>query len=477
MEKRILIVDDEPTLRLSLKKILEDKNYKTLCTSSIEETLKLSPHLSFDLCIVDLNLTDGKGTQLISQLKTKHPYIQSILITGEQSINTAIAEAIHKGFFYFVTKPFDVDVLLKVVEKACFQGKILKQNDNLKKNIKKQFHFSKIIGQSESVLKLTELMHKVAKSNSNLLVTGDSGTGKELVARSIHCARNSSEAFISINCGAIPKDLLESEFFGHKKGSFTGAISNHKGCFEMAENGTLFLDEIGTMDLNLQVKLLRVLQEREFSPVGSTEVISTNAHIIAATNMDLEKAVKKGNFREDLFYRLNIIPLHIPSLRERQSDIPLLVQHFIKIFNKNSGVSLEGISDLALKTLCHYRWPGNIRELENLIERLSVLKDGGKIEMEDLPEKYTMQDNPSLKTVEISQNEMDFNRSVDSYENSLILKALAKTNWNRKQAADLLNLNRTTLVEKMKKKGLKPPEEKPKPMAFSPSSKSFTSNK
>ncbi len=459
MDKRILIVDDEPSLRLSLKQICEAQNHKTLCTSSIEETLNLSPNLSFDLSIVDLNLTDGKGTNLIKKLKAKHPYMQSILITGEQSINTAVAEAINQGFFYFLTKPFDMDVLLKVIDKALIQSELLKQNTNLKKNIKKQFHFNKIIGQSDAVFKLTELMHKVSKSSSNLLIIGESGTGKELVARSIHCARNSSQPFISVNCGAIPKELLESEFFGHKKGSFTGAINNHKGCFEMAENGTLFLDEIGTMDLNLQVKLLRVLQEREFSPVGSTEIIPSKAHIIAATNIDLEKAIQEGKFREDLFYRLNIIPLRIAPLRQRTSDIPFLIHHFLKIFNKTNETPIEGISEEALQSLCAYHWPGNIRELENLIERLSVLKEGGNIEVKDLPEKYLTHKSSSLETIEIPKEGMDFNSAVDSYENSLILKALSKTNWNRRQAAILLNLNRTTLVEKIKKKGLKPPEQ------------------
>lgn len=456
MNKQILIIDDEPSLRLSLKRILESKNYKVLCTSSIEETLNLSPNLSFDLSIVDLNLKDGKGIDLIPQLKKRYPHMQSILITGEQSINVTIIEAIKKEIFYFVAKPFDVDALLKIIQETLMQSEILKQNQLLKKNIKKQFHFNKIIGQSEATLKLTELMHKITKSSSNVLVTGESGTGKELVARSIHCARNSSQPFISVNCGAIPKDLLESEFFGHKKGSFTGAINNRKGCFEEAGQGTLFLDEIGTMDLNLQVKLLRVLQEKEFSPVGSAEVISTHARIIAATNIDLEKAVKQGQFREDLYYRLNIIPLSIPPLRERKNDIPLLINHFIKTYNKGIPHPLEGISQETLDHLCFYSWPGNVRELENLIERLSVLKEGGQIEVKDLPEKYLITENKPLQTIQIPKEGMDFNKTVASYENALILKALSKTNWNRRQAARLLNLNRTTLVEKIKKKGLKP---------------------
>lgn len=459
MGNRILIVDDESSLRLSLKRILESKNHSSLCTSSIEEALKISPEHCFDLSIVDLNLPDGKGTDLIASLKAKYPYMQSILITGEQSINVTIAEGIKHGVFNFLPKPFEPEAVLKLVEKALNESQLLKQNQNLKNNLKKQFHFNRIIGQSEPILEMTELMHKIAKSSSNVLITGESGTGKELVARSIHCARDASQAFVSVNCGAIPKELLESEFFGHKKGSFTGAINNHNGRFAEAGKGTLFLDEIGAMDFNLQVKLLRVLQEREFSPVGSSETMTTEAHIIAATNIDLEEAVKRKEFREDLFYRLNIIPIHIKPLREKRNDIPLLINHFIKIFNKKSKQTIEGISATALHCLCSYPWPGNIRELENLIERLSVLKSSGQITLEDLPKKYSQPAHTGkLATVAVPRDGMDFNSAVDAYENSLILQALSKTNWNRRQAAILLNLNRTTLVEKIKKKGLRAPE-------------------
>lgn len=456
MKRGILIVDDEPILRLSLKKLLDNENYDTLCTSGVKETLQLDSSLQFDLTIVDLNLSDGKGTDLISSLKKSQPQLQSILITGEHSINVTIVEAINKGIFYFIPKPFEPEALLNLVKKVLKQNDLIDQNKNLRENIKKQFHFNQIIGQSDSIINLTEWMGKIAKSSSNLLITGESGTGKELVARSIHCAKDSTKPFISVNCGAIPKDLLESEFFGHIKGSFTGAVNNHKGYFSAAEGGTLFLDEIGTMDLSLQVKLLRVLQEKSFKPVGSTKSFPTNARIISATNIDLEKAVERGVFRKDLYYRLNIIPLTIPPLRERKQDIPLLIQYFFKNNNKDKAFHL---SDEAIGCLCNYSWPGNIRELENLIERLCVFRDKGIIDTENLPKKYRCK-KPQINTfesVEIPKSGLDFNSAVDAYEYSILKKALQKTNWNKRQAALLLNLNRTTLIEKIKKKGLKSP--------------------
>ena len=459
MLRTILIVDDEPILRLSLKKLLDNENHKIICSAGIQKTHQLDPSLKYDLAIVDLNLKDGKGTQLISELKKKQPQIQSILITGEHSINVTIVEAINQGIIHFMPKPFKPEAMLNLVKNILKQKDLIDQNKNLKKNLKKQFHFDQIIGQSSAIINLTEWMYKIAKSLSNILITGESGTGKELAARSIHCNRDGSKPFICVNCGAIPKDLLESEFFGHVKGSFTGAVSNHKGYFSAAEGGTLFLDEIGTMDLGLQVKLLRVLQEKAFKPVGSTETISTNAWIISATNIDLEKAVERGEFRKDLYYRLNIIPLTIPPLRERRQDIPLLIQHFLKNLNKRDN--LRTLSDEALNCLCRYDWPGNIRELENLIERLCVFKDKGLIGIEDLPKKYTSKKSSihPLEVIEIPKEGMDFNSAVDAYENSLLVKALKKTRWNKRRAAQLLNLNRTTLIEKIKKKGLKSPYE------------------
>ena len=463
MENHILVVDDEPVCRESLRRLLEARGFQVSCGGGYEECLRLSPSLKPDLVIADLNLCDGSGADLIARLRERRPGLQSILITGERSINVTIIESIKKGVFHFIPKPVEPEALFRLIQEALRQKNVLEQNKNLKENIKKQFHFSRIIGKSEGIIRLTEMMQKVAKTSSSLLITGESGTGKELVARSIHNAADSSRPFESVNCGAIPRELLESEFFGHVKGSFTGAIRDRKGCFQAAAGGTLFLDEIGSMDLSLQVKLLRVLQEKEFRPVGGTETIPASARIIAAANVDLEKAAEQGQFRKDLFFRLNIIPLFVPPLRQRRSDIPLLISHFISVFNKTLGSRIEGVSDEALSALCGCSWPGNIRELENLTERLSVLKGEGVIEAEDLPDKYRRHEKRSgrFDTIEIPSEGLDFNSAVDTYENALLLKALKRTSWNRRQAAMLLNLNRTTLIEKLKKKGLKKPAPPP----------------
>ena len=462
MKGRILIVEDEPALSRSLRIFLESKGYEVHCEDSFQKAKGFS-RFRPDLAIVDLNLPDGRGTDLIEQLRRKDASLQALLITAEVSVNTNIVEAVKNDIFHFIAKPFELSVLLKLTEKALSQRELIRQNKNLKANIRKQYRFDQMIGKSEALLKVIDLMRKTAQTSSTLLITGESGTGKELVARSIHCARDSSAPFVSVNCGAIPKDLMESEFFGHAKGAFTGALYNRKGRFEMADGGTLFLDEIGTMNLHLQVKLLRVLQEKEFEPVGECRPIPCNVRVIAATNMNLEKAVERGAFREDLYYRLNIIPISIPPLRERKEDIPFLLNHFIKIFNKGKESQITGISEEALESLCHYFWPGNIREMENLVERLSVLKTGGRIEFADLPEKYRLSENQnmSLSTVSIPSHGVDFNEAVNQYENAILMKVLEKTNWNRRRAAALLNLNRTTLVEKLKKKGLKPPEDSP----------------
>lgn len=304
------------------------------------------------------------------------------------------------------------------------------------------------------------MVEKVADTDSTILVTGESGTGKELIAKAIHYnSSRSGKSFVPINCGAIPAELLESELFGHVKGAFTGAISNRQGRFELANKGTLFLDEIGDLSPSLQVKLLRVLQEKRFEPVGSAKTIESDVRIVAATNVDLEKAVKEGKFREDLYYRLNVIPMVVPPLRDRSDDIPLLLEHFIKKFNTHKGIHITGIHPVALDKLLNYSWPGNIRELENFIERVSILRKEGMVELSDIPQYF--EDNQAHQftgnlQVDIPENGLDFNTAIASYENQLILNALNKTGWNRNQAAILLRLNRTTLVEKIKKKGLKP---------------------
>lgn len=458
--KRILIVDDEASLRTALFRALDRKGYQVITAASYKEAETISQtDKSLDLGLIDLRLPDGDGIELMTKLKSIHAGMQVIILTGHASIEIAV-EATRRGAFHFVTKPCNLDEIMSLVERSLSHSQLTLENQQLRHALHSKYQFENIIGQSEQIAQVLNIVERVAQSDSTVLVMGESGTGKELIAKALHYnSLRSQEPFIPINCGAIPAELLESELFGHVKGAFTGAIANRTGRFEMAEDGTLFLDEIGDMSPNLQVKLLRVLQDRCFEPVGGAKTIHANVRVIAATNVDLEAAVEEGRFREDLFYRLNVIPIRIPSLRERKSDIPLLLHHFIGVFNRTRGRQLKGIAPDALEFLINYSWPGNIRELENLVERLSILKGAGVIEVSDLPERYRrVAADADPSRLDIPDNGMDFNSAVDAYENALIVRALEKTGWNRNQAALLLKLNRTTLVEKIKKKGLRPPE-------------------
>ncbi len=461
--QRILIVDDESSLRTALFRVLDRQGFQVITASTLREAEILAgSDQSLDLAIVDLRLPDGDGIDLMTRLKTLHPAIQVMILTGHATIETAV-RATQSGAFHFVTKPFNMEELLNIAARALSHKLLAQENQQLRSELHRKYRFDNIIGQSGEIRHVLEMVERVADSDSTVLVTGESGTGKELVAKAIHYnSPRANKPFIPVNCGAIPAELLESELFGHVKGAFTGAIANRAGRFELASGGTIFLDEIGELPLNLQVKLLRVLQERRFDPVGSAKTQIANARVIAATNVDLERAVAKGQFREDLFYRLNVIPIRIPSLKQRRSDIPFLLHHFIHHFNSGKGRNLQGVAPDAMELLMDYPWPGNIRELENLVERLAILKGNGTIETSDLPEHYRARAAlPALAPVdqiEIPENGMDFNSAVDAYENALILQALEKTGWNRNQAAVLLKLNRTTLVEKIKKKGLRPPD-------------------
>lgn len=463
--QRILIVDDESSLRTALFRVLDRQGFQVITANCKREAEALaSTDQALDLAIVDLRLPDGDGIELMQHLKVAHPNIQVVVMTGHGSIELAV-KATQNGAFHFVTKPFNMEELLSIVSRALSHKTLQQENHQLRSALHKKYRFDNIVGSSEEIRKVLGMVERVADSDSTVLVTGESGTGKELIAKAIHYnSPRATKPFIPINCGAIPAELLESELFGHVKGAFTGAIANRMGRFEMASGGTLFLDEIGELSLNLQVKLLRVLQERRFEPVGSAKTQEADVRIIAATNVDLAKAVKAGQFREDLFYRLHVIPISIPSLKERKSDIPLLLHHFVQHFNQTKNRGLTGFSPDALEALYHYPWPGNIRELENLVERLAILKGSGQVELADLPEHYRASRSDSLfatgeTAVEIPDSGVDFNTAVDNYENLLILQALEKTGWNRNQAAALLKLNRTTLVEKIKKKGLRPPPE------------------
>ena len=458
-QAKILVVDDEQTLRAALFRIFSRRNYQVITTGNIREAESvITTNSELELAIVDVKLPDGDGIELLSTLKQKYNNIPVIVLTGFASIDVAV-KATKMGAFHFMTKPFNIEELVSIVEKALSHKKLVFENTELKSQLETKYQFDNIVGQSAPIRNVLGMIEKVADTDSTILISGESGTGKELIAKAIHYnSSRKTKAFVPINCGAIPSELLESELFGHVKGAFTGAINNRQGRFELANKGTLFLDEIGDLSPNLQVKLLRVLQEKRFEPVGSAKTIESDVRIVAATNVDLTKAVKEGNFREDLFYRLNVIPIKIPSLRERRDDIPLLLEHFIKKFNKNKGIQITGIHPLAMEKLCNYTWPGNIRELENFIERISILRKEGNIEAADIPHYFEDQASQSFTnalSLEIPENGIDFNNAIASYENQLILNALNKTGWNRNQAAILLRLNRTTLVEKIKKKGLK----------------------
>jgi len=462
-QSRVLIVDDESTLRTALFRMFDRKGLQVLTANKGEEAkMMIQGDQALDLALVDLNLPDIDGIELMGVIKATHPDCQVIILTGHGSVESAV-RATQKGAFHFITKPFNMEELISLAEKALTHKKLQSENHQLRHELNKKYLSNQIIGQSDEIRNVLSLVERVSDSDSTVLITGESGTGKELIARAIHLHSDRADSpFIAINCGAIPSELLESELFGHVKGAFTGAISNRVGRFELADGGTIFLDEIGDLEPALQVKILRALQERAFEPVGGTKTVSVNVRVIAATNKNLEEQVRNGKFREDLFYRLNVIPLSIPSLRERKTDIPLLLSHFIDQFNKNKGKKLSGISNDAMECLIDYFWPGNIRELENLIERIAILKGHGQIELNDLPAKYqtsAMVQDREEEALVIPDSGLDFNTAVDNFENALILRALEKTGWNRNQAAVLLKLNRTTLVEKIKKKGLRPPGE------------------
>ncbi|MFK8138602.1 MAG: sigma 54-interacting transcriptional regulator [Bdellovibrionales bacterium] len=460
--QRILLVESDASIRAAVSRLLDRLSYQVLAVGSITEVQNILNE-SGDLAAVILrDRLNGQASEILLQnIKNSNINIRSYIMCSDFDPRTMLSFS-RLGVDECFQIPDQIQTLVQSVDrdlkadKASVKPVVVENLD-----IHKSFEFDNIIGRSPEITKVMELVDKVAKSDSTILIMGESGTGKELIARALHYNSNRhSNPIVPVNCGAIPGELLESELFGHVKGAFTGAVNNRLGRFQLAEKGSLFLDEIGDMPLNLQVKLLRVLQEKRLESVGSQKTEATNVRLIAATNVDLEQQVSDGKFREDLFYRLNVIPIVIPALRERKSDIPLLVHHFVKQFNQEKNSNIHGVSPEAMAQLMKYDWPGNIRELENLMERLSVLVGEGIVQVEDLPEKYLneTQRRVQAENTIIGDEGIDFNSVVDEFENRLILQALQKTGWNRNQAAKLLRLNRTTLVEKIKKKGLQPQE-------------------
>ena len=400
------------------------------------------------------------GLELVRQVHDINPDLPCIVITGFGSPENSV-EALRAGAYWYLEKPFDqgnLDVIRRLVEQAIEHGRLKAENRILHSQLRSKYRFENIVGTSPALRDVLEVVTKVADTDSTVLITGESGTGKELIARAIHYnSRRSDRHLVTVNCGAIPEELLESELFGHVRGAFTNAVSSREGRFSLANGGSIFLDEIGDMSANLQVKLLRVLQDRTFEPVGSSKPVTVNVRVIAATNQNLEAAIRDGRFREDLYYRLNVIPLEVPPLRERREDIPMLAQYFLDVMNQERGTKIDSISDDAMERLCGYEWPGNVRELENLMERLTVLRGEGEIHAADLPAAFHQDSAPALHVPQVSPSGIAFRDLVDRFETDLILQALERTHWNKQKAAQLLGLNRTTLIEKIKKKGLTDP--------------------
>jgi DNA-binding NtrC family response regulator len=481
----VIIVEDDKLLGLSIRKYLEQtlKLNVQLYTSSEECLMEFARNHPIErpFCLItDISLEQGSdGLLLIDLLKDRGFKFVSIVMTGFASIETAIA-ATKKGVFHYLTKPFELENLRRLVVQALqnklstvLPRELLTDGEGVFSEAPRSRFASKLkidrptvedtfegmIGRSQAMKDVFERITRVARTDSTVLIMGASGTGKELVASAIHRLSNrAARNRISVNCGAIPADLLESELFGHVRGAFTGAISNRKGRFELADGGTIFLDEIGDMPALLQVKLLRVLQERVIEPIGSNESVNLDVRVIAATHRDLEKAVAENKFREDLFYRLNVIPIRMPALKERREDIPLLISHFLDRFVSADRSNEISFSPLAMDLLMGYDWPGNVRELENVIERLVILRGGNEILPEDLPAKI-FRSNPlatqQYKTLfELPEVGVDLKQILSDIEDSLIVQAMNRTRGNKNQASKLLALNRTTLIEKMKKKNL-----------------------
>jgi DNA-binding NtrC family response regulator len=450
MPGKILIVDDEQSMCDFMEIMLAKEGYQVETSISGEQAIQRASAENYDLIIADMMMPNMTGVELLKKIKKGRPEQDFIVMTAFASVDTAI-EAMKEGALDYITKPFKIDEIKLVIQKSVSRKELKAENDSLKKQLKKDFSFDNFMGQSEEVSKLKKLAIKVSATDSIALIRGESGTGKDLIARAIHAASNRSAGpFTTINCAALPETLLESELFGYKKGAFTGAIKDKDGLFKVTDGGTLFLDEIGNTSPAIQVKLLRVLEDKCITPLGDTKPIEVDVRLIAATNADLEEDVKSERFRSDLFYRLNVIPIHIPPLRERTDDIPLLVNHFISKYCQRIGVDHKILTPEAMKVLHQYNWPGNVRELENCIERAVLLSRGDSIDVSDFP-KRVIEAKP--KTV-ISQDVPE-TPTLESIEKAYIYYIMNQTKGKKAQAAKLLGIDSSTLYRKLERYGLK----------------------
>lgn len=451
MKSKILIIDDEKNIREIFTLLLEEQGYAVQDAKNGTEGLKKTQDFSPDVVLLDMNLPDLSGIEVLSRIKKSLPSCEVIIVTAFGTIKSAV-EATKLGAYDYLEKPIDNDELLLLISRALEVKELKKEVDELRTELSARYRFENIIGTSSRMNSIFQLMDKIARVDGTVLITGQSGTGKELVARAIHFKSPRRDGpFVVVNCGAIPKDLIESEFFGHIKGAFTDAKSEKTGKFEMAQKGTIFLDEVGELSQEAQVKLLRALGEREIVKVGGTETIPIDVRVIAATNKNLEQNAETGMFREDLYWRLAVLSIHLPPLKDRKEDIPLLCEHFIDKFNRELEKNIEGISSDALDLLIHYSWPGNIREMESVVYEAIVLTESRLIKTENLPMRIRRK--PAVKEAAPASGDRPMSKMVhdmtEQMEKSFIIKALQECGGNRTQAAQKLGISRKTLFNKM----------------------------
>jgi len=446
----LLVVDDDKHILEAIADYLRNLGYRTETAASCEVAMERMAEFPFEVAISDVSLPDLDGFHLLEWVTENRPETSVILLTGYGTIESAV-EAIRMGAFDYLTKPVIDEELQMAISRAIGQRRIVEENKQLRQQLKERFGLSNIVGHDYKMLKMFDLIESVAPTRTTVLILGESGTGKTITARAVHqLSDRADKPFVEVACGALPESLLESELFGHAAGAFTGATQNKAGKFLQADGGTIFLDEVATASPSLQVKLLRVLQDREFEPVGSNETHKVDVRLILATNQDLETLVATGEFRQDLFYRINVITLTQPSLRERISDIPLLVEHYLNLFNEQTSKQVERFDDMALHALQTYHWPGNVRELVNVIERAVVLAKSDIVTPADLPD-YLDRREADTFVLEGAMDASSLKAALAQPERQLILDALEANGWNRQNTARLLGINRTTLYKKMKK--------------------------
>jgi len=463
---QVLLAENDPPRAEQWSQALAERGCQVTVAGNLEEAMKVVEQVYFDLVFLAEDHDPERRDEFIVHLLELFPDSLVVVMAPRPSVAGAV-RAVRLGAWDYLASPRNSQEVLDALDRALEYRDWRQEAYQRRRELSQKYDVDNIVGKSAPMQKVFRLIHKVAGTDATALILGESGTGKELVARAIHHhSDRNARPLVPVNCGAIPGELLESELFGHEKGAFTGAIKTRLGRFELAEGGTVFLDEIGDMSPLLQVKLLRVLQEHQFERIGGGKVINADIRVIAATNQDLEAKVADGSFREDLFYRLNVVPVSIPPLRERRSDIPLLCRHFLKRFALQKGLGEKTIHKSVMDRLLRYHWPGNVRELENLLERMVILADGDELLPEDLPAHLAgplaegpppLEEPPAAAEIGLPEEGLDFNAAVDAFERRLILEALERTGWVKNQAASLLRLNRTTLVEKIKKKGLAQP--------------------